>query len=124
MPITFSERNADTVEFFPSTTPFPKVATEDYLRQTVSDLLAILQEPKRSIPTLEYGSPITNAYIQLAQILKRATEKPVSIQAPRVAPTTTSVPVTPLDTAPTPRVLSESDTSTFTTMPGISPRVK
>ena len=63
MPLIFSKRNADTAEFFPNTTPFPKVTTYDYLRQTPTDLLAILQEPKRSIPTLEYGSNTTNAYI-------------------------------------------------------------
>ena len=45
MPLTFSERNADTVQFFPSTTPFPKVTTEDYLQQTASDLLAICRTP-------------------------------------------------------------------------------
>ena len=32
MPATYSERNVDTVEFFPSTTPFPKVSTDNYLR--------------------------------------------------------------------------------------------
>ena len=76
MPETHSERNVDTVEFFPVTTPFPKVATEDYLRQAAKDILDILQEPQKIIPSLQYGSPTTNAYIQLAQILKRATRQP------------------------------------------------
>ena len=36
----------------------------------------ILKAPKQNIPTLTYGSPTTNDYIHLAQILKRATDKP------------------------------------------------
>ena len=66
----------------------------------------------------------TNAYIQLAQILKRATKKSGRVESPRVAPTTTPIPIAPPDPAPTPRVVSESDTATFTTMPGPSPGVK
>ena len=49
---TYSERNADTAEFFPATTPFPQVTTDDYLRQAATDILAILQEPQKSIPSL------------------------------------------------------------------------
>ena len=79
MPTTHAERNADTVEFFPSTTPFPQVSTDDYLRQAATDILNILQAPKQTIPTLTYGSPTTNAYIHLAQILKRATVKPANV---------------------------------------------
>ena len=44
-PDIYSERNADKVEFFPVATPFLKVTTDDYFRQTATDSLAILQEP-------------------------------------------------------------------------------
>ena len=42
MPETYSERNADTVEFSPTTTPFPQVTTDNYLRQAATDILVIL----------------------------------------------------------------------------------
>ena len=66
VPKTNSILYPDTVEFFSLETPFPKVSTNDYLRQAASDILAILQEPKKSIPSLTYGSTMTNAYIQVA----------------------------------------------------------
>ena len=80
MPATNSILYPDTVDFFPSHTPFPSVTTDDYLRQAASDLLTILQAPKKNIPTLTYGSAISNAYIHLAQILKRATQPPTTPQ--------------------------------------------
>ena len=43
MPVIGRECDADTVEFLPTTTTFPKVTTGDYLRQVVTDLLTILQ---------------------------------------------------------------------------------
>ena len=82
--------------FFPTEIKSPKVTTGDYRCQAVNDILTILKEPKRSIPTLSYGSPITNAYIEVVQILKRATAPPlepppntflrVRVQLPRVEP--------------------------------------
>ena len=72
MTVTWRERDADTVEFSPKTTPFPRVLTDDYLWQAATDLVDILRSPKKNIPSLTYGSPTTNAYIHIAQILKRA----------------------------------------------------
>ena len=86
MSITHSERNADTVDFPPNSTPFPKVSTYDYLRQAANDLVNILKAPQQNIPTLTYGSPTTNAYIHLAQILMRATEKP-QVNLPQIPST-------------------------------------
>ena len=60
----------------PTSTPFPKVSTDDYLHQAANDLVNILKAPQQNIPTLTYGSPTTNAYTHLAQILKRSIEKP------------------------------------------------
>jgi hypothetical protein len=46
-------------------------------------MLTLLQDQAvHPIPLLTYGSPITNAYIQIAQILKRATSPPVPTPAP------------------------------------------
>ena len=95
MPTTYSERNVDTEEFFPTTTPFPKVTTDNYLGQAATDILAILQEPQKSIPSLQYGSQTTNAYIQLAQTLKCATSQPIAPREPKVAQISTQNLITP-----------------------------
>ena len=42
IPETNRERDADTVDFIPNKIPFPKVSTDDYLRQIATDLLTIL----------------------------------------------------------------------------------
>ena len=56
-----------TVEWFPNIVPFPKISTDDYLRQTAEDMLVLLQKTdKEKMPTLTFGSNITNAYIQIA----------------------------------------------------------
>ena len=78
MPLTCSEQDTDTVEFSPTTTLFPRVTTDIYLCQVATDLQTILQDPKRSIISLTYGSDNTNAYVHLAQILKRATTPPMA----------------------------------------------
>ena len=84
MPVTYIERDADTVEFFPVTTPFPNFSIDDYLQQAATDIPAILQEPNKSIPSLQYGSKVINAYIQLVQILRREKLKPIDTREPRV----------------------------------------
>ena len=70
MPVTCRERYDDTVKK-PRKTLFPKVTTDGYLRQAATDLIDILKEPKRSIPTLIYGSPTINTCVHLEQILKQ-----------------------------------------------------
>ena len=65
--------DADTVDLFPETISFPNVTTDQYLRQAATDILTILQSPKKNTPSLTYGSAVTNAYVQIAQILKLAT---------------------------------------------------
>ena len=98
IPSTGGKINADTVVFFPESIPFPSITSEQYLHQDATNIHAILQLPEKSIPSLTYGSPIINAYIQVAQILKRATSLPISIPAP--------LPRVPLqDIVPLPRVL-------------------
>ena len=70
MSVTCRERDSDTLEFSLTTTPFPRVSTDYYLRQAATDLVDILRAPKNNIPSIPYGSPTTNAYIHIAQILK------------------------------------------------------
>jgi hypothetical protein len=71
LPSTFGIRNALTADWFPHNT------TDEYLRQTAIDMLTLIQgSTSPPIPSLTFGSTITNAYIQIAQILKRATAPP------------------------------------------------
>ena len=98
MTVTCRERDTDTVYFPPTTTPFPCVSTDDYLRQAATALVDILRAPKNNIPSLTYGSPTTNAYIHIAQILKRAATPPTPVPSahhktppPRVMTVSTSV---------------------------------
>ena len=76
LPSSMSTRDALTVDWFPHSIPFPKVSTDDYLRQTADDMLHLLKTKQSNIPNLSYGDKITNAYIHIAQILKRATAPP------------------------------------------------
>jgi hypothetical protein len=79
-------------------------------------MLTLLQDPTtHPILSLTYGTNITNAYIQIAQILKRATASPVArpvppAPEPRVPPATPPTPTRqmPPDTPPVPepRVVS------------------
>jgi hypothetical protein len=122
IPSTFGVRDALTVDWFPHTVPFPKVTTDEYLHQTASDMLTLLQgTATRPIPSLTYGSDLTNAYIQIAQILKRATASPAPaaplppVPAQRVPPVTPPAPEqrVPLVTPPAapPKVLAPASSS-------------
>ena len=98
MPVTCRERDADTVEFFLRTAPFPRVSTDYYLWQAATDLVEILRAPKNNITSLTYGSPRTNEYIHKTQILKRAAIPPTTAPSvhhdrhcPTVMPVLTSV---------------------------------
>ena len=94
---TNSIRDTLTLDWFPKTVPFPKVTNDTYLRQTADDLLSLLQptQPERQAHELTYGSSVTNAYVQIAQLLRRATAPPAA------PPTSTTIASTP---APPPRV--------------------
>jgi hypothetical protein len=88
LPSTTRERDVDTLQFFPKTLPFPKISTEDYLKQAASDILAILQNPPSHLPYLAYGDKTNNALVQIATLLGRAVAPPPSphlpIHPPRV----------------------------------------
>ena len=85
-------RDSPTIEWFPMTIKFPMVTADTYLKQTAEDMLSLLHHsganPHAPIPGLTYGSQITNAYIQIAQILCRATTHPQP--RPAITPTPAS----------------------------------
>ena len=66
-----------TVDWFTHSVPFTKFSNDTYLRQRVEEILSLLKEKyEYAIPQLTYGYPITNAYIQISQILRQATNLP------------------------------------------------
>ena len=87
-PLTRSERNCDTVTFYPNVIPFPKITTDNFLRQAASDIVSILSNPPSAItPTLAAGDTMRSSLLQLAEILQRCDPvlEPVSVaSAPRV----------------------------------------
>jgi hypothetical protein len=63
-----TKKHALTVDWFEHNISFPKVTTDEYLRQCANDMLTLLQNEKASpIPSLTYGSNVTNAYIQISR---------------------------------------------------------
>ena len=78
---TYSEIDVLKVNFFPQQVPFPLTTTNDYLRQTAEDMLALLRvsAPKNSINPLAFGPPILNAFGQVAEILGRAVSNPATL---------------------------------------------
>jgi hypothetical protein len=86
IPTTSRERNVDTLQFFPKKIPFPRISTEDYLKQAASDIVAILKNPPSSIPYLAYGDTTNNAIVQIATLLGRAETPPpvLPIHPPRM----------------------------------------
>jgi hypothetical protein len=98
IPSTFRSWNVLTVDWFPHTVPFPKVNTDIYLRQTADNMLSLLHSRKEHHSPLAFGSTTKNAFIQIAQILRRATRLPIPppltpvpeprlVQAPPIAAT-------------------------------------
>jgi len=88
IPSTFGVRDCLTVDWFPQTIAFPKVTADEYLRQTATDMLTLLQNGNapNPIPSLTYGSRTTNAYIEIARILKRAAALPTPAPIPHPTP--------------------------------------
>ena len=65
-------------------------------------MVVLLQHTnKKQMPTLTFGSNVTNAYIHIAQILRRATARPKPLPQPAPAPTPTPALV-PITAQPTP----------------------
>jgi hypothetical protein len=53
IPSTFGVRDALTIDWFPHNVPFPRVTTDEYLRQTAHDMLKLIQnKTTHPIPSL------------------------------------------------------------------------
>jgi hypothetical protein len=91
MPATAKVRDVDTLQLFPSKIPFPSTATEDYLQQSATDILALLQNPPTSLPYLQYGKTTKTALVYISKLLNHAMTQPLltslesqPVQPPRV----------------------------------------
>ena len=72
-PKTRSERDVDTVTFFPTVVPYPKVGLDPFLRQSATDIITILtSKPSYTTPSLKVGDPTRNALLEIATVLNRA----------------------------------------------------
>jgi hypothetical protein len=97
---THTTRDCASIEWFPTTIPYPRVTSEVYLRQTADDLLTLLQDrpSTNAFPSLSYGSPTTNAYVEIAKLLKR-TIAPTQSEPPPPVAILPNVPDPPVVTA-------------------------
>ena len=83
IPQTGREKDADTVEFFPHSIPFPIETTDSCLRQAATDIVELLRKRKPSYPSLQYGDEVKNALSQIATLLNRV---PNPANPPATAP--------------------------------------
>ena len=94
-PKTRSQRDVDTVTFFPKVVPFPEVKTDDFLKQAALDIISILTTPRSSTTvTLEAGDATKNALLKIAEALQRVEDLPKLASPP--TPTTPSPPSVPV----------------------------
>jgi hypothetical protein len=102
IPKSHREQETDTVKWMPKQQTFPTITTEDYLAQTINDLIAILkQNPKLATMQLPFGDKTINAWHHLSKLLstvpntapvQRVAEKPKHTQeAPITADQTNAV---------------------------------
>jgi len=76
LPNTYSERDCNTVDFFPKKIVFPSVSTDDYLHQRLKDIMSILKDPPPStIPSLQEGDTTATSIQQIADLLHRHAPK-------------------------------------------------
>lgn len=86
IPSTSAIRDADTVTFFPHRVPFPKTTTEDHLKQSVTDILHILnhKDAPTQLPFLHFGDETKNAITDIAELLHRSIKLPSTPILPAV----------------------------------------
>ena len=114
-PSTQRTRECISLQWFPQSIPFPKVSQLEYLRQTADDLLLLLGKPglRPLFPSLEFGSPTRNAYLEIARLLKRATtppSPPADITHPDSPPPVNILETSPVPTPPMPPLPSPPPT--------------
>ena len=111
-PKTRSERNVDTVTFFPAAIPFPKVSLNDFLRQAATDIISILTAPPSTTAhSLQAGDPTRNVLLEIATVLNRAEKLPVTSPPTSYVPPQRVKTVKKITTPPEPTVKMSPPTS-------------
>ena len=59
----------DTLQYIPKAFAFPRTSIEDYLKQSIGDIIEILKYPLKTLPFLSYGDAKNILTDQIAQIL-------------------------------------------------------
>ena len=96
----------DTLKYIPKSFDLIKTKTEDYLRQAIGNILAITQDPPKTLHLLSYGYETNNAISQITHSLKRVKSRPcltilpllsmlLQSQTPNPAPIIISYPDAP-----------------------------
>ena len=82
IPSTHSTIIAGTVEFISTVTPIPKTSLEDYLRQSITYIMSLLEDPNLTVPSLSFGGDTQNLVKQITTLLNRAIPalKPIKIK--------------------------------------------
>ena len=75
-PKTRRVRPVDTVQFFPTVIPFPKVSLEDQLRNAGTDIVQILTNKQENNDLPKISGAIHDALLQLGHIFKTAKQLP------------------------------------------------
>ena len=102
MPATGSVLYTDTLQFIPFAFKFPETTAEDYLRQSFGDILALLQDPPKTLHFLAYGDDTKNAITKVAHLLQRSVKQPRLPIIPVTPPVPrTTQPVSALSRFPT-----------------------
>mmetsp|Transcript_18114 Transcript_18114/g.28125 ORF Transcript_18114/g.28125 Transcript_18114/m.28125 type:complete len:352 (-) Transcript_18114:350-1405(-) len=117
IPTTGKERVVDTVQWFPHVVPIPAASTDNYLRQAVADIIALLNT-RQQHPTLVLNPYTKQIVRQVAELLQRATPHPQPVALP-----TSTVPVPRVITAPS-NANAPSPTSNNNANPALVPRVR
>ena len=82
---TRSERNVDTVTFFPKQISFPKIDLDAFLRQAATDIIAILSDPPSTTTLqLKAGASTQNALLEISDILQRTEKLPMISQEKKI----------------------------------------
>jgi hypothetical protein len=65
MPATARVRNVNTLQFFPTKNWILSTSTEDYLKKSAIDIIALLQNLPTTLPYLQYGNTTKNSLIYI-----------------------------------------------------------
>ena len=101
---------ADTLKYIPKAFALPKTTTEDCLRQAISDILSIIQDPLKTLPFLYYRYATKNYINHIAhilQIIKYQSRLPILTLPPILPQLYTPTPMSNIITctdAPAPRL--------------------